>query len=253
MNITFVTAFNDNYIWLLIDKAEQFVVCVDPGDAEPVLNYLQKQQLNLEAVLVTHHHADHCGGLPKLLKRYPQAKIFGPKDPRIPVDVTIINDTPAFSLRDYQFQILPIPGHTATHICFYDANAGLLFAGDTLFSAGCGRVFDGSLELLYHSLVQLKGLPDTTKVFSGHEYTRKNLRFAEKIEPDNRIIRDYAQELAKNPDRPSLPTTIDLEKQINPFLRLEEPSVIHYARQQGCQHLDPFSVFKQLRKDKDNF
>jgi hydroxyacylglutathione hydrolase len=253
MSITFVKAFTDNYIWVLDGIPGETILCVDPGDAEPVLYYLKKHQLTLDAILLTHHHLDHVGGAPELIKHYPKAKVFGPNDPRIPVTINPVDEQNELDIHDFRFRILDIPGHTSSHICFYETNFGLLFCGDTLFSAGCGRIFDGSPELLHESLLKIKALPDGTKIFCGHEYTRQNLRFAATVEPHNLAIQQYYQSLADAPNTPSLPSTIALEKQINPFLRLSEPDVIKYAQARGCQQTDSLSVFKQLRKDKDVF
>lgn len=253
MNITFVKAFTDNYIWVLDGIPGKSVLCVDPGDANPLLHYLKTHQLTLDTILLTHHHLDHVGGTPDLLKHYPLARVFGPHDSRIPVAVNPLDDQDTLDIHDFRFRILDIPGHTSSHICFYETNFGLLFCGDTLFSAGCGRIFDGTAELLHESLLKIKALPDETRIYCGHEYTRQNLRFAATVEPENFKIRQYYQNLIFNPDSPSLPSTIALEKQINPFLRLDESDVIEYARSRGCKHPDSLSVFKQLRKDKDVF
>lgn len=253
MTITFVKAFTDNYIWVLDGVRGKSVLCVDPGDASPLVHHLETHQLTLDAILLTHHHLDHVGGAPELLKHYPKAKVYGPNDARIPVAVNPVSEPDELEIHDFRFRILNIPGHTSSHICFYETNFGLLFCGDTLFSAGCGRIFDGSLELLHESLLKIKALPDDTKIFCGHEYTKQNLRFAAIVEPDNLVIQQYYQALEVKPNSPSLPSTIALEKQINPFLRLAEPDVIKYAQAQGCPHQDSLSVFRQLRRDKDGF
>lgn len=253
MSITFVRAFTDNYVWVLDGSKGQSVLCVDPGDANPVLHYLKSHQLKLDTILLTHHHADHVGGTAELIKHHPEAKVYGPNDSRIPVTITPVHEPDKLVIHNYLFRILNIPGHTSSHICFHETNFGWLFCGDTLFSAGCGRIFDGSPELLHESLLKIKALPDETKIFCGHEYTRQNLRFAATVEPENHVIQQYSQRLASTPDSPSLPSTIALEKQINPFLRLSEPAVIQYAQQRGCTQMDSLTVFKQLRRDKDVF
>jgi len=250
--ISFVRAFADNYIWLLIDEQRKTVVAVDPGDAEPVLDYLHAHQLRLEGILLTHHHADHVGGLPKLVYAFPEVAVYGPDDARLPQIPQPIRQDSDFSIQHYHFQRFDIPGHTASHICYYEALQGILFPGDTLFSAGCGRVFDGTLDLLYQSLLRLKNLPEATKIYCGHEYTRQNLRFAASVEPRNARIREYGNQLQQH-HNPSLPSTIGLEKQINPFLRLEEAEVMHFAKKHGCQSLDPLSILIKLREEKNCF
>jgi hydroxyacylglutathione hydrolase len=253
MTPMFLRAFKDNYIWILIDETRKTLACVDPGDALPVIECLQKHDLILEAILVTHHHSDHAGGVAELVRQYPQATVFAPQDSRIDTGSHPSSLISHFSLHNGNFQVINIPGHTATHVCYHEAEQRLLFCGDTLFSAGCGRVFDGTLELLHASLLTLKALPDETQLFSGHEYTGQNLRFAAIVEPNNTVIQELAHRLSQHPGQCSLPSSIALEKQINPFFRLDQPDVIKYAQQRGCRSLDSFSVFRQLRADKDVF
>lgn len=246
-----IPAFTDNYIWLIIAKDNKSSLCVDPGDAQPVKQYLKDHNLRLEAILLTHHHHDHIGGVPELIAANPFVKVYGPADPRIPV--ASLCSEKQFNFHQLQFEVINIPGHTSTHVCYVEKQLNLLFCGDTLFSAGCGRVFDGSLETLHQSLNLLKNLPKETKVYCGHEYTRKNLRFASIVEPSNPDIKEYAENITTV--LCSLPSTIALERKINPFFRLNEPEVINYVKKQGypANREDPFAVFKQLRADKDNF
>jgi hydroxyacylglutathione hydrolase len=253
MKIYPVPAFTDNYIWLLTEEKNRSAVCVDPGDADPVIRFLEEHNFRLDAILLTHHHADHIGGLDELLTYQPTAAVFAPKDSRISSSHAVIKSQETVTLAHWQFQVIPIPGHTSSHICYYEPEYGLLFCGDTLFSAGCGRVFDGTMEQLHDSLARIMTLPDDTKVYCGHEYTRQNLLFAATVEPNNTFIYDYYNDLMQDPERCSLPSTIELEKRINPFVRLKEPSVIAYAKNRGCPNLDSLSVFRQLREDKNNF
>jgi hydroxyacylglutathione hydrolase len=249
LQITYVTAFTDNYIWLLHNTETTQIICVDPGQAEPVMTYLIDHKLTLGAILLTHHHLDHIGGAADLLQQYPNTPVYGPNDARIALPLL----TPAtFSLLGFTFEQLLTPGHTASHICWYEINTHSLFCGDTLFSAGCGRIFDSHADTLFKSLCQLKALPDATQVYCGHEYTEKNLRFAATVEPHNTAI---AQQLASITVHPgcTLPSSIGLEKAINPFLRTAEPAVQHYASTHGCSALDPLSVFIHLRHAKDAF
>lgn len=253
MQIVPISAFYDNYIWLIINEKKNEALCIDPGEAEPVLRFLKKEKLSLKAIFLTHHHHDHIGGTADLLKANPKLSIYGPQDPRVPVVTTPLRGGDILAIDSYEFKILATPGHTATHISYYEPNYHWLFCGDTLFSAGCGRVFDGTIEELHESLGKLKALPRETLVFCAHEYTQNNLRFAATIEPNNQAIRNYAHRLLAKEKRCSLPSSIAIEKQINPFLRTEEPTVKAYAHQRGCQDSQSLSVFKLIRAEKDLF
>ncbi len=253
MNIKSVSAFYDNYIWLIINDNDRQVVCVDPGEAEPVLKYLKNENLLLKAILLTHHHHDHIGGTAELLQTYPKLEVYGPADPRIQGLTHTLKDGEVLEINSCEFQILATPGHTSTHISYYESNYGWLFCGDTLFSAGCGRVFDGTIEELHDSLQKLKKLPDATQVFCAHEYTQKNLRFAARVEPDNLRIRRYAQRLLARKNPCSLPSSIGVEKEINPFFRTQVESVQAFARLNGSKDSDSLSVFKRIRSEKDHF
>lgn len=253
MMIKSVSAFYDNYIWLIINEETGQTLCVDPGEAEPVLRFLSQEDLKLEAVLLTHHHNDHIGGTAKLSQSNPGLLIYGPSDSRITMLTNPLQEGELLKINSCEFQILATPGHTATHISYYEPHHNWLFCGDTLFSAGCGRVFDGSIEELFDSLQRLKSLPDTTQVFCAHEYTLKNLRFAARVEPDNQTLRTYAQRLIAKENQCSLPSSIGVEKQINPFFRTEEDSIRAFARQHGYNDLDSLSVFKCIRSEKDHF
>ncbi|KTD36756.1 hydroxyacylglutathione hydrolase (glyoxalase II) [Legionella nautarum] len=253
MKVIPVPAFTDNYIWLIIDTNNRQAVCVDPGEAKPVLDFLTRENLALQAILLTHHHFDHIGGTAELVQANPGIAVYGPKDPRIPLVTHSLQDKDTLELNSYHFAILATPGHTSTHLCLHEPNHGLLFCGDTLFSAGCGRVFDGTIEELHSSLQKLKNLADETKVYCAHEYTLQNLRFAAIVEPDNLSAQALMQKLLNQKNPCSLPSTIAIEKQINPFLRTEIAAVKDYARNRGSQSDCSLSVFKQLREDKDRF
>lgn len=248
-----LSAFNDNYIWIILNKIQSTFACVDPGDATPVLNYAKKNHLRLTHIFITHHHFDHTGGIAQLVEFFPTAKIIAPDDDRVPFKTMTVGAQDRIKLNDLNFQILLIPGHTRTHIAFYEPKVHWLFCGDTLFSAGCGRVFDGSIKELYQSLQTLKQLPDITKIFCAHEYTRKNLSFATTIEPLNRDIKHLLEQIEQNPTQCTLPSTIGLEKNINPFLRTDRASIQEYAKQFEINPDDDLAIFTYLRKLKDTF
>ncbi|MBA2711236.1 MAG: hydroxyacylglutathione hydrolase [Tatlockia sp.] len=253
MKIKSVSAFYDNYIWLILDEDSGECCCVDPGEAEPVLRFLQREDFRLKAILLTHHHHDHIGGTIELIQKYPNLSIYGPADNRIPNLTHVMKDGDYLNKLSCRFQILATPGHTSTHISYYEPNLGWLFCGDTLFSAGCGRVFDGTIEELHDSLQTLRNLPDETEVYCAHEYTQKNLRFAAKVEPENQTIRNYAHRLIAKENQISLPSSIAVEKQINPFFRTQEEAVQAFALNNGSKDKDSLSVFKRLRSEKDHF
>ncbi|WP_310389079.1 hydroxyacylglutathione hydrolase [Roseateles sp.] len=259
MKLEAIAAFADNYIWMLHDGAEALVV--DPGDAGPVLDALAARSLRLAGILVTHHHADHIGGLIELLPHL-RGPIFGPAHERMPVPITPCQSGDHCQLLGQNFQVLDVPGHTAGHIAFYcdqpgDANAPLLFCGDTLFSGGCGRLFEGTPAQMFASLQTLAALPGNTRVCCTHEYTLANLRFAREIEPANAELATYQQWCLERRQRdlPTLPSSLSLELQINPFLRCSEPAVIVAAQSFAAagQTNNPVEVFTHLRQWKNNY
>lgn len=253
MNIFPISAFLDNYIWAIIDEELGVFDCVDPGDAEPVLQFAHSNHLKLRAILLTHHHHDHIGGVSELIKTHQSCSVYGPNDPRIPYVTIPLNEHQTIQVGDCVFKILFNPGHTSTHISYYESQQEWLFCGDTLFSAGCGRVFDGTLEQLHQSLLLFKTLPVTTKIFCAHEYTQQNLRFAQTVEPNNLSVQQYVQELQKNPKPCTLPSTLTLEQSINPFLRTDKPEVQQYALKHGAKSLDSLELFRVLREEKNSF
>lgn len=253
MDVFPILAFSDNYIWALVDKKTKVFDCVDPGDAQPVLQFATDHQLNLRSILITHHHDDHIGGAVSLRKLYPSCTVYGPDDPRIPVISTPVSPGQVLSIGTHTFQILSNPGHTSSHISYFEPDKKWLFCGDTLFSAGCGRVFDGSVEQLHDSIVSFKALPKATLVFCAHEYTQQNLRFAQVVEPHNTQIKYYLQRLQEQQIVCSLPSTLEQEFLINPFLRTNEKEVQHYARQHGAHSRESQEVFRVLREQKNLF
>ncbi|MBI3778858.1 MAG: hydroxyacylglutathione hydrolase [Gammaproteobacteria bacterium] len=254
-DVLHVCAFEDNYIWLIRGKSPDRVAIVDPGDADPVLAALEKQRLTPAAILCTHHHGDHVGGVEDLLKHY-KVPVYGPARERIPAVTQRLKDGDHVDLPELGlgFDVLDVPGHTAGHIAYY--GAGLLFCGDTMFSAGCGRLFEGTAEQMLTSLSRFATLPETTRMYCGHEYTEANLRFALTVEPDNadtRAHRDWAR-AQRARDLPTLPSTIGLERCINPFLRAGQATVRTAAEKQTGRALDStVAVFAAVRRWKDSF
>ncbi|TAL61790.1 MAG: hydroxyacylglutathione hydrolase [Legionella sp.] len=253
MSINPVPAFNDNYIWVLQDDQTDLFDCVDPGDAQPIIQYAKDRQLQLRAILLTHHHADHIGGVAALIQAFPSCRIYGPQDSRIPHVTDVVQAHESIHLGSNHFKILSNPGHTSTHISYYEPQKGLLFCGDTLFSAGCGRVFDGTIEELHQSLLLFKNLPLTTQVFCAHEYTLQNLAFAQQVEPQNQAIKTYIEQIQQQKLGCTLPSILKMEREINPFLRTDIPEVIHYARSHGAAAADSLTVFTTLRECKNRF
>jgi hydroxyacylglutathione hydrolase len=246
-------AFKDNYVWTL--RSDRFAAVVDPGEARPVLDYLASEKLRLIAILATHHHQDHVGGVAELLARHP-CPVYGPRGEPIATLTHPVGGGDAVALPELglKFEVLDIPGHTRAHIAYYGAK--MLFCGDTLFACGCGRVFEGTPQQLYASLQKLVALPDETLVYCGHEYTLANIGFAKAVEPHNASLleREKSDAMLRRQDRPTLPSTIAREKATNPFLRVREPAVIESANKYlGRRAGDPAGVFAALRQWKNQF
>ncbi len=253
-------AFTDNYIWMLHDGRQAIVV--DPGDAAPVVQALDDLGLGLQAILVTHHHADHVGGV-DALREATGARVFGPARERIPEPLVrlaqgdVVDGADVLGLR---FTVIDVPGHTAGHIAYYCADMDgepLLFCGDTLFSGGCGRLFEGTPAQMLDSLDQLAALPGNTRVCCTHEYTLSNLKFARAVEPGNAALLHYSSqcEALRAQQRPTLPSRMDLERDINPFLRVRHPAVAQAARGHDAQvpEDDAVAVLAALRQWKNEF
>lgn len=271
MHLIPIPAFNDNYIWLLHDGKQALVV--DPGQAEPVIRLLDEAGLKLTLILVTHHHRDHVGGV-DLLRQRTGAEVLGPINEVLPESVRRVRQPDVVRWADWRFQVIDVPGHTAGHIAFHavgqlkaDASwpqapiddlvphSGVLFCGDTLFSGGCGRLFEGTAEQMHQSLSKLAALPPDTLVCCAHEYTLSNLRFARAVEPNNArlISHDMRCQALRQSGRPTLPTTVGLERLINPFLRTAEPQVLLSAQAQDPQSQSPQACLATLRHWKNNF
>ncbi|MFD1261806.1 hydroxyacylglutathione hydrolase [Entomomonas asaccharolytica] len=256
-----LSAFNDNYIWLIKNKATKQCAVVDPGDATPVLQWLaQNPQWQLTTILITHHHQDHTGGI-NLLKQQTTAIVLTPNNPSIPHSDIILTNNQLVNILGKTAQIITVPGHTLDHIVYYfpkqlDDTVPWLFSGDTLFAGGCGRVFEGTMEQMYYSLEQLRQLPDETLIYAAHEYTVSNLKFATAVEPENSIIKQRLEHCLALREKllNTLPSTISLEKQTNPFLRCGLENLRKTASFHIKQELEsPVEIFTTLREWKNNF
>ena len=248
-------AFDDNYIWMLHDGHQALVV--DPGDEAPVLQALQTHGLQLKAILVTHHHVDHIGGVDEL-RAATGATVYGPAGEEMPEPLQRLDDGDSIDLLGVHFTVLNVPGHTAGHIAWYCSDVDgqpLLFCGDTLFSGGCGRIFEGTPAQMLASLDRLAALPGNTRVCCAHEYTLSNLRFARAVEPDNAALRDYthACEERRARQQPTLPSTIAVERDINPFLRSRQSAVARAVQARDPAASGDVPVFAALREWKNQF
>lgn len=258
IQIEALPAFNDNYIWLLQDPASQRCAVVDPGDAAPVLAWLEEHHgWHLEDILITHHHHDHVGGV-EALKAATGARVSGPASERIPARDVALEDNALVRVLDRDFRVFAVPGHTLGHIAYFSDQPAtpLLFSGDTLFAAGCGRLFEGTPEQMHTSLQRLAALPETTQVYCAHEYTLSNLRFACAVEPHNQHVLARFVEVSRLRAKNliTLPSTIALERLTNPFLRTSDTSVKEKADEwTGALNPTPSAVFAGLRAWKDRF
>ena len=256
MKLIPLPAFQDNYLWVLHDGHR--AVVVDPGDAQPVLDFLQRDGLQLEAILVTHHHPDHIGGV-DALRDATGAKVYGPARETIPQPLQRLTEGDTVTVLGLTFNVIDVPGHTSGHIAYYCSNVDghpLLFCGDTLFSGGCGRLFEGTPAQMLSSLDKLAALPGDTRVCCTHEYTLSNLKFARAVEPGNAELIHYSQRCQelRERDLPTLPSTIAQEKLINPFLRTRLPGVVQAARAfDAATPEDEVAVFAAIRQWKNEF
>ena len=243
MNIFDIPALTDNYIWAI--QIDDSITIVDPGESIPVLKVIEEKKLNLQDILITHHHYDHTGGLLEL-KKYISGKVYGPKNENIDgIDVSLAENDLIETL-GHEFRVIETPGHTLDHIAFYSKQTNVLFCGDTLFSAGCGRLFEGAYDQLYTSIQKINELPDETKIYCGHEYTLSNLDFV-KSQINSEFIKEKYKETVKkrSMNKITLPSTLSTERKINPFLLETVPD--------DTQDLKAVDCFKELRIRKDNF
>lgn len=257
MHLTPLPAFADNYIWLLENR--QQVLAVDPGDADVVLDWLKQHPgLQLDAILVTHHHADHTGGLSTLVERT-GARVYGPALEKLPVPHMPVAEGDTLDWGQLRWRVMEVPGHTLGHVAYWSAPAGLapiLFCGDTLFSGGCGRLFEGTAAQMLDSLDRLSQWPADTRVCCAHEYTLANLRFARAVEPDNPALQAYEQHCLalRGQGLPTLPVALGIELQINPFLRSRCSPVRKSLNQRVHRRLaDDVQAFAELREWKNGF
>lgn len=261
LNISAIAAFQDNYIWLLTNNNQ--AVVVDPGQAAPVQKVLAERNLTLAAILITHHHHDHTGGVKTLAAQWPEAAVYAPAKEPLPINTAIAvdeGDRVSLPALDLDFDVMATPGHTLGHIAYYEPNGTkgepLLFCGDTLFSGGCGRLFEGSPQQMYDALSRFSQLPENTRVYGTHEYTQANLAFCYAVEPNNQALQQYMQQVAKWRQQgiPSLPSSIGRERAINVFLRADIPEVkAAMQNRAGAELTESVEVFAALRRWKDDF
>lgn len=249
LTLTALPALEDNYIWALIDDNKR-VIIIDPGAAQPVLDAIDQQQWKLEAILLTHHHADHTGGVKSLTDHYPTIPVYGPQETLSKGATELVEEGDDLELFNHTFSVIATPGHTLGHIVYYVKP--YLFCGDTLFSGGCGRLFEGTADQMFTSLSRLNQLPDETLVCCAHEYTLSNLNFAHRLFPQNSMMSDYRNKVKKLRDnyQITLPTTLETERLINVFLMTDQPEVIAHFNDNPAL-TTPAQRFAELRRLKD--
>ena len=256
IKVSYVNAFNDNYIWLIKKNNLPEIVIVDPGDARPVIEAIEQQSLRPVAILITHHHPDHVGGIRRLLERFP-IPVYGPSNEAIRAITHPVKEGDQVNIDELEctFSVLDVPGHTRGHVAYFCDNK--LFCGDTLFTGGCGRLFEGTPQQMYASLQKIAALPAETAVYCAHEYTLDNLAFAQVVEPENRELleRITTARATRQHGQPTVPSTLSLEKATNPFLRCHLPNVIQAAENYCLKSLqsgvDTFTIVRSWKDALD--
>ena len=253
LEINIIDAFSDNYIYLIRNEAKNITSVIDPGESSPVIKFLKSRGWDLDEIVNTHHHHDHIGGNVELLEIY-KSKLIAPKydKTRISNIDILVSDNDLINIAGTKTRVIHTPGHTLGHICFYMEDEKCLFSGDALFHLGCGRVFEGTMDQMWSSLLKLRSLPNKTSVYCGHEYTSSNAKFAKHIDPNNELLEKAIIEIKNKRERglPTIPFELGKEKAINPFLRADDHNFINSI---GFKTSNPKESFSSMRLQKDNF
>jgi hydroxyacylglutathione hydrolase len=248
-----IPVLSDNYIYLIVDEGSGLCACVDPAVSKPVISMLKKNNLHLDYILNTHHHSDHIGANLELQKKYNCQIIGNEKDKdRIPGINLFVKENSKFSIGSSEFKVFEVSGHTIGHICYYFEKDNIIFCGDTLFSLGCGRLFEGSPATMVESLLKIRALPDETKIYCAHEYTLNNANFAQTLEPNNEDLKKKIEEIKKKRTQglPTIPSILGEEKKLNPFLRFDDQKLL---KNMGLKFRDNTESFRIIRELKDDF